>query len=550
MNSMIKVKIDKEIREIEKGTTLRQLLKDCDTEHEIVAAIIDNKVKNVEYPLNEDTEIKWIDRKSTDGYNILLRTATLIFLLAAKRILPDENMIVEHPIGNGLYIERRNGEILKRVVLEEIEKEMKKIIEEDLPIERKRVEREIALSLFEKEGYYDKIRLMNTLEREEYDLYIVGSHYFSFHGYLAPSTGYIDQFALHSYYPGTVLLIPNSSSGMKMPLFKEEKSLAKIFEASKRWTDLLDIGTVGSLNEKIINDDIDFLIHVSEAYFENQVSKIAENIVGDKSLSMVLIAGPSSSGKTTLAKRLAIQLGVHGLKPIPLSMDDYFVDRHKTPLDEEGKKDFESVEAIDLKLFNRDLLSLVEGEEVEMPRFNFVTGLREMSGKTIRLEKKSILILEGIHGLSPHLTHLIPDKKKYKVYISALTQLNMDSHNRISSMDTRLLRRMVRDHRTRGKTLEETFELWPNVQRGERKHIYPYQDLADYAMDSSLIYEVAVLKKYIMKLFKDYDPCGKYYKDIKRLEAFLKYFREIDNEENIPTNSILREFIGRKGEEE
>ena len=296
------------------------------------------------------------------------------------------------------------------------------------------------------------------------------------------------------------------------------------------------------------NNKMDFLIDVAEAYFENQVLEIAEDIVRDGSISMVQIAGPSSSGKTTLAYKLSVQLGVHGLRPIPLSMDDYFVHRKDTPLDEEGNMDFEAVEAIDLDLFNKDLLALVEGEEIELPKFNFVTGIREMSGQKIKLEKNSILIIEGIHGLNPKLTRLIPEKKKYKVYVSALTQLNMDAHNRISTTDIRLLRRLVRDHRTRGKSVDDVFWEWKNVQRGERKHIYPYQDLADYAMDSSLIYEIPVLKKYAKKLFATYPRDGQYYKEVKKLDSFLKYFLEIQNEDTIPRKSILREFIGQKEE--
>lgn len=546
---VIKLTIGDRIEEMKPEVSLMDILLSTEEEErKVVAALVNNEMKNLDYIPGKDAKISWVYKDSADGYRILSRTITLIFLLAAKRIMPEKLIVVEHSIGNGLYLETSDREALKHEELYQIETEMKKIIKEDLPIERKTVDKDIAISLFEKEGYRDKIRLLETLGKDEYDIYIVGGHYFSFHGYLAPSTKYIDKFRLHSYYPGAVIVIPTLESGGRVPPFKEEKSLAKIFESSKKWTELLDIGTVGSLNEKILKKDIDFLIHVSEAYFENQVAAIAEAIVKDGSISMVQIAGPSSSGKTTLAYRLAVQLGVHGLKPIPLHMDDYFVNREDTPLDEEGKKDYESLEAIQLDLFNKDLLALIEGEEIQLPKFNFITGKSEMSGKRIRLEKKSILILEGIHGLNPKLTHLIPEKKKYKVYVSALTQLNMDAHNRISTTDMRLLRRMVRDSRTRGKSLDEIFTEWIGVRKGEKKNIYPYQDFADIAIDSSLVYEIPVLKKYVIKLFDQYHRQGPYYKDVKRLKSFLKYFIEIEEENNIPSKSILREFIGKKGE--
>lgn len=548
---MIRIKMEDNLIEIPNKSSLREVMEESSKkERSIVAALVNNEMKNMEYMVKEGDVIEWVHKDSHDGYRISSRTITLIFLLAAKRVIPHRNIIVEHSIGNGLYLETKDGEALRHEELYEIEVEMKKIIKSDFPIERKTVDGDIAISLFEKEGYQDKIRLLNTLDKAEYDIYSVDGHYFSFHGYLAPSTKYIEKFRLHSYYPGVVIVIPTTDSYGRVPAFKEEKSLAKIFEASKKWTELLDIGSVGSLNERILNKDIDFLIDVSEAYFENQVSDIAEHIMKDGSISMVQIAGPSSSGKSTLAYRLAVQLGVHGLKPIPLHMDDYFVNREDTPLNEEGEMDFEALEAIRLDVFNKDLLALIEGEEIELPYFNFVTGKSEMSGKKIRLQKNSILILEGIHGLNPKLTNLIPEKKKYKVYVSALTQLNMDSHNRISTTDMRLLRRMVRDSRTRGKSLDEVFTEWIGVRKGEKKNIYPYQDLADFAIDSSLVYEIPVLKKYVMKLFEQYDRNGKYYKDVKRLKSFLKYFIEIEEEDNIPSKSILREFIGKKGEQQ
>lgn len=546
----IKVKYDGIEAVFNKGTRLLDIAAYFDNgTKEYVGAIIENTVHNMFEEINEDVELEFIDANTKDGHDILFRTATLIFLLAAKRIFPDELVVAEHTMNDGLYLTLDSKTPIKHNKVKEIKEEMQRIIQKDYKIIRKKIQMDDAYYIFNKENYQDRIKLYDTLDFEDVNVYEVSGHYFTFHGYIAPSTGFIEKFDVISYYPGVMVMIPTPESDGEVPEFREEKTLAKIFSNSKKWMSSLNINSIGELNEKILNNDIDFLVEVAEAYFENQVSDIASSIVKDEDADMVLIAGPSSSGKTTLAHRLSVQLGVRGIEPIPIHMDDYFVNREDTPIDENGERNYELLEAIDLEKFNEDLMLLIEGEEIELPSFNFVTGKREKSGRFIKLGENSIVIIEGIHALNPKLTKLVPDKNKFKIYVSALTQLNIDAHNRISSSDVRLLRRMVRDNQFRGTNIESTLNEWPKVRAGETKFIFPYQDFADVAMDSSLIYELAVIKKYAMDLFKDYDKSNKNYKEIKRLSSLLKYFVSIEDDSIIPNNSIIRETIGkgRKG---
>ncbi|NLJ98867.1 MAG: nucleoside kinase [Tissierellia bacterium] len=421
---------------------------------------------------------------------------------------------------------------------------MREIVEKDIPIIREEVLIEEAISLFEEHGHEDKIRLYNTLEDEKVQVYKIGDHLDRFHGYLAPTTGYVGIFDLKYYYPGAIILFPTTDSNNKLPKFKEQKKLAKVFKDAKEWANILDLAYVGSLNEKIINGEIGEVIRISEALHEKKIAQIADIICEDDDINMILIAGPSSSGKTTFAERLAIHLKVNGKRPIGISVDDYFVNREDTPLDENGEYDFESLEAIDLKQFNEDLVRLLEGEEIELPKYNFVKGIREKSGVKIKVDKDHPIIVEGIHGLNPKLAEYIPEKNKFKIYISALTQLNIDAHNRISTTDTRLIRRTVRDNKYRGNDIFRTFELWDSVTKGEKINIFPYQEEADIMFDSALVYELAVLKKHVVPLLQEIDSSSVYYSEARMLLKFLSYFRDIEDEDIIPPNSILREFIG------
>ena len=466
-------------------------------------------------------------------------------IMACKELFPDKDAILYHFLGPGLYAELDGKHNISFKETQEIEIKMNEIIQMDLPIIRKEYSREEAVKLFTDYGYFDKVRLINTLDREEFSIYNIGTHIDSFHGYLAPSTGYVSEFKLKYYYPGVIILFPSRKNNYNMEKFKDQKKLSKIFKESNTWSNILDMSNIGSLNEKINNNKVEEIIQISEALHEKKIAQIADIIFKDTDITMILIAGPSSSGKTTFSKRLATQMKVNGKRPILISMDDYFVDRDLTPVDKEGKPDYESIDAIDIELFNMDLISLLEGETIELPKFNFITGKREKSGKWIKVDIDHPIIIEGIHGLNPNVTREIPEKNKFKIYISALTQLNLDNHNRIATTDTRLIRRMVRDVKYRGNGPLNTFEMWDGVRKGEEKYIFPFQEEADIMFNSSLVYEMSVLKKYIVPLLKEILKESEYYSEAKKLLKFLENFNSIEDEKYIPPNSILREFIGK-----
>lgn len=543
---MIKANIkDKGIFTFEKGISLMEITKDIfkDDYREYLGARINNQIHNLYKTIEEDTSIELLDKYSVDGYRIYAKTITAIFIAACKDLYGNMGVKINHFLGPGLYVELIDNTI-KFTELKEIEDKMKEIIQADYPILRQRYSREEAFKMFEERGYYEKIRLFKTIGVEEIDVYKINNHIDSFHGYLAPSTSYIEEFKLKYYYPGALILFPSRRNNYDMNIFKEQKKLGKIFEESSRWLEILDLAFVGSLNEKIQSGNISEIIKISEALHEKKIAQFADQICGDPDNKIILISGPSSSGKTTFAQRLAIQLKVNGKRPIAISLDDYFVDRDKTPLNPDGTPDFEALEAVDLDRLNYDLLKLVEGQTIELPRYNFLTGKGEMSGKFIRVDENHPIIIEGIHGLNPELTREIPEKNKFKIYISALTQLNLDAHNRISTTDIRLIRRMVRDVKYRGNDPVRTFDLWAGVRRGEEKNIFPYQEDADVILNTSLVYEMSVLKKYIAPLLEEIDSSSKYYSESRKLLRFLEYFVDIEDESAIPTNSILREFIG------
>ncbi|MCR3954978.1 MAG: nucleoside kinase [Gudongella sp.] len=506
------------------------------------------RINNEIYPLYKNAEdgfhIQFLDNRDVDGYRIYTKTISAVFIMACKELYPDKDAIIHHFLGPGLYAELDDRHGISFRETEILEEKMKEIIRRDIPIERSDYPREEALEIFREHDYSDKIRLISSMDKDTVSIYRIGDHIDSFHGYLAPSTGFVEEFKLKYYYPGVIILFPSRKNHYNMDNFKDQKKLAKIFKESNNWLEILDLANIGSLNERINNGHLRDLILISEALHEKRIAQIADKVCADQDINMILIAGPSSSGKTTFAKRLSVQLKVNGKRPISISMDDYFVNREDTPLKKDGEPDFESIDAIDLKLFNRDLVKLLEGESVQLPKFNFVTGKREPSGKWISVDKDHPIIIEGIHGLNPKLTIDIPEKNKFKVYISALTQLNIDNHNRISTTDTRLIRRMVRDVKYRGNDPSRTFELWQGVRAGEEKYIFPFQEGADAMFNSSLVYEMSVLKKYIMPLLQEITPESTYYSEAKKLLKFLKYFNPIEDEGCIPPNSILREFIG------
>lgn len=547
MSNRIKVYVEGvgEIQ-IDKGSSLEDVLKEAFGKDykEYLGARINNEVKHLHKKAKEGAHIKFLNIEERDGYRIYTRTISLIFIMACKRLFPKNTVTIEQFLGNGLYAAFEDKKSIGYSDIRNIRETMAQIINEDLPIIREKVPYEEGISLFEKHGHLDKVRLYSTLSRELVQIYRIGDYVDGFHGFLAPSTGYVNMFDLKYYYPGAIILFPTENSNDRIPKFKEQKKLAKVFDEANEWADILDLGYVGSLNEKIQNGQIGEVIRVSEALHEKKIGRIADLICQDDDINIILIAGPSSSGKTTFAHRLAVHLTVNGKRPIAISVDDYFVDRDKTPLNEKGEYDFEALEAINLERLNEDLLALLEGKEVELPKYNFLTGKSENSGRRIRVDKDHPIIVEGIHGLNPELTTYIPDKNKFKIYISALTQLNVDAHNRISTTDTRLIRRMVRDNKFRGNDVFRTFELWQGVVEGEGINIFPYQEEADIMFNSALVYELSILKKYAVQLLEKIDNSSVYYSESKRLLKFLDYFKSIDEENVIPGNSIIREFIG------
>ncbi|MDO5689351.1 MAG: nucleoside kinase [Tissierellia bacterium] len=544
----MKITVSNKIYEFDEDMTLLELARRLYPEDytKYFGAIIDNTIFNLHHILYKDEVVDFIDLKTDDGYKILTRTMTLILALALKRLDPQALLQVEHFIGEGLYFEIEGISKIDKALVQKLKAKMQEVIAENLSLKRHVMPIDEANQLFEAEGYWEKVKLLNTLALKQVDVYLVAGHAFSFHGYLAPSTGFAKDFELELYHPGIIMTFPSPQSGGQVPAFVEEKSLAKIFSASKRWTQMQGIGYAASLNRAVLADGAESLIEITEAYFENSLSRVADGICSDKEANFILIAGPSSSGKTTTAKRLAVQLAVRGKRPLSISVDDYFIDRERTPKNEKGDPDFESIYAVDLDAFNEDLVALMEGEQVRLPKFDFKTGTRSISDQVIQMDEEHPVIIEGIHALNPILTCDVPEKNKFKIYISALTQLNLDAHNRISVTDVRLLRRIVRDHHHRNNTAEQTLRTWYNVRAGEEKWIFPYQGEADVHLDTSLIYELAVLKKHVMPLLQSVDQSCGCYKDAKRLMKFLEYFLEIRDDSPIPYHSILREFIGRR----
>lgn len=532
--------------EVEKSTSLLNLSKEIFGEDykKYLGARSENTIYNLKKTIERDMTIEFLDIKDVDGYRIYTKTISAVFIMACKELYPNSKVSIEYFLGSGLYGKLGDDNPISFNSLRKIEEKMTEIIEADYSIDRIKYKKDDAIEIFRKHGYADKLRLFESIDKKEISVYKIDEHYDSFHGYLAASTSYVKDFKLKYYYPGVIILFPSNKNGYDVETFKEQKNLAKMFEDTGDWLDSLDLSYVGSLNEKIQAGDISHIIQIAEAAHEKKVVEIADRIHKDSDINIIQIAGPSSSGKTTFSRRLAVQMNVNSQKPITISLDDYFVNREKTPLNEDGSPDFETIKAIDVEHLNMDLIRLLEGESVELPKFNFVKGRREKSGRIVSLDKNHPIIIEGIHGLNPELTKMIPEKNKFKIYISALTQLNLDPHNRISTTDIRLIRRMVRDVEFRGNGPLRTFELWDGVRRGEEKYIFPFQEEADIMFNSSLVYEMSVLKKHIIPLLREVDKNNIHYSEARKLIKLLEYFKEIEDQDSIPPNSILREFIG------
>ena len=531
---------------VPKGSTLESIARSVPhgCRWPVIGAKVDTELRELTWKLHESAGVKFIDLGTEDGMRFYRRTGILVLVMAAREVLQGCRVLIKHSLSNGLYGEIKWRKPLNEAHVRSIEERMREIVEANKPIVRKRMLLGDAIELFRADGQQDKVRLLKYRTSDYVNIYQCGWLSDYYYGYMAPSTGYLKSFRLRHYLPGFILEFPTIHSPLEIPEYVEQGKLATVYYESERWGRLIGVTDIASLNAVIEQGDLDALIQTVEALHEKKIAQISDAISADRDrIKVVLIAGPSASGKTTFAQRLLVQLRVNGLNPVPISLDDYFVDRAMTPRAEDGEHDFESLDAIDLALFNDHLVRLVQGEEVEMPVYDFVAGRRRSVGRTIRLGRDQMLIIEGIHGLNDRLTASIPMGRKYKIYVSALTHLNIDDHNRIPTTDVRILRRLVRDHLFRGHSAVETLRRWPKVRAGEESNIFPFQESADIMVNTALAYELAALRPHAEPLLEDIQPEQPEYVEAKRLRKFLKYIIPV-SADGVPPNSIMREFIG------
>ena len=512
-----------------------------------VSAKVNNKVESLDFRVYYNKDIEFLDITSSSGMRTYVRSLFFILVKAVEELYPQGSISLEHPISKGYFCKLHIDRTIGLDDVQRIKQKMQEIIAADIPYTRTESHTEEVVRLFEKRGMMDKARLLDTYGQLYSYYYQLGDTVDCYYSSLVPSTGYIRLFDIVKYYDGLLLRIPSRENPTKLEEVVKQEKMLEVFQEYHRWNQILGISTVGDLNVACNHGHATDLINVSEALQEKKIAQIADEIThrnqDGQRVKLVLISGPSSSGKTTFSKRLSIQLMTNGLKPYPISLDDYFVNRNDTPLDENGKHDFESLYAVDLPFFEEQLTTLLNGGEVELPRYNFTTGKREMSGKKLRIDEHMILIIEGIHALNPALTPHIPNENKYKVYVSALTTILLDNHNYIPTTDNRLLRRIIRDYKYRNYSAEETIARWPSVRAGEEKWIFPYQENADAMFNSALLFELAVLKDYVEPgLRKVPNRCPEY-SEAHRLLRFLNYFVSVQDKE-LPPTSLLREFLG------
>lgn len=543
----ISVIINGEKREYVKGTTYREIAEEYTKEDPILLVKADGRLRELFQEAEENKVIEFETIRTNAGYHTYRRSLVMLMLKAFYHVVGDNSNIdrigIHFCVSSGYYCTLKGKTELTQELLDEVKSYMQQLVDRAVPILKKTEATYEARQKFGSYRMFDKEELFWYRRASKVNIYTLEKFEDYFYGYMVPDTSYLKYFDLKIFEDGFVLLYPPISTPGKLSQFKPEMKIFHVQKESLEWGECLSIPTVGALNSFIVRHDPKELIMIQEAYHEKKIAQIAEKIAADPQKKIVLIAGPSSSGKTTFSHRLSTQLSVYGLKPHPIAADDYFVEREQTPLDEDGKPDFEHIKAIDVKQLNEDMTALLAGETVELPKFNFKTGKREYKGNYRTLGKEDILILEGIHCLNDELTCALPRENKYKIYISALTQLNIDEHNRIPTTDGRLLRRIVRDARTRGADARRTIEMWPSVRRGEENNIFPYQEEADVMFNSALIYELAVLKQYAEPLLFAVRPTDQEYTEAKRLLKFLDYFLAIPSE-SIPNQSLIREFIG------
>lgn len=509
----------------------------------VIACKCNNEVKSLDYEIKEGDTVELIDLTSSEGLRVYIRGALFIMAMAFEKLYPNAHLIVDFQLANSMFCEIDNMEVTADM-LAKVKSKMMEIVDEDLLITKKSMTKEEARKFYDKEKTLKGILQLSNEAKDDVTLYYCEDYYNYFYGVMPMSTGYIDVIDIRKYKNGFIVQYPSKENPAEIGDFIENKKFLSTINEYNDINELLNIRTIYHLNQKILSGDANNIILMSEALHEKKIAQLADQITKKKGIKMVLIAGPSSSGKTTFARRLGIQLRVNGHRPVTIGTDNYFVERKDTPRDENGEYDFETIDALDLDLFNSHLTKLINGEEIDVPQFDFKKGTKVYDGTKMQIKDDEILIIEGIHCLNDKLTSKIPKENKFKIYISDMTVLNIDYFNRISTTDTRLIRRIVRDHNYRGYSAMETISRWDSVNAGEKKNIFPYQEEADAMFNSSLLYELPVLAKYALPLLREIPKESAEYSEAQRIQSFLEYFEKIDNELAIPCNSLLREFIG------
>lgn len=546
---MVKVTIDGKEHEYAIGTTYREIVDEYQeevAEAPVILVMADGKLRELQKKLKGDCTLEFVTTKDHIGFETYKRTVCLVLLRAIYDVVGKENIekvMIHYSVGNGYYFTMAGKAVLDQHFLDNVKTRMQELADMCTPIEKRSVNTDDAVSLFHHHRMYDKEKLFRFRRVSKVNIYNIGYYEDYFYGYMADHAGYVKYFDLKLYDEGFVLELPTRKNPSVISPFRPEGKIFQVQKESQEWAEKMDISYVGDLNDHITKEGISNILLVQEALQEAKISDIAQRIVLEGNKKFIMIAGPSSSGKTSFSHRLSIQLLAHGMKPHPIGVDNYFKNREETPLDEYGEKNYECLEAIDVEQFNKDMLALLRGERIELPVFNFKTGHREYKGDFLQLGPEDVLVIEGIHGLNDKLSYALPAESKFKIYISALTQLNIDEHNRIPTTDGRLLRRIVRDARTRGTSAKDTIARWPSVRRGEEANIFPYQEQADVMFNSALVYELACLKVYAEPLLFGIDKSEPEYLEAKRLLKFLDYFISVPSED-IPHNSLLREFVG------
>ena len=535
--------------EVAMGTTLLEVERQLrlDGPHPFLAAYVNNRIKELNYRIYKPVTVRFIDITSFEGIRVYQRTISFILQKAVRELFPDRTLYIRHSLGaSGFYCEISGFGPIPAEHLDAIKARMRGIIDRNLPIQGVKMLTDTARKIYEGFGMADKIALLDSRPRLYSKIYTIDSLPGYFYGALTPSTGYTPQFDLHPYYNGFFIALPLRTDPTRLHQSVHQEKMFDVFHQYQSWVEIMGVPTVGQLNSKVLAGDASELIKIAEAFHENKLAQVAGCVAEanrERGVRLVLISGPSSSGKTTFAKRLGVQLRVLGLNPVLISLDDYFVDREKTPRDENGEYDYEALEAIDLEQFNDHLKRLERGESVDIPRYDFISGTHQWHDNPLQLDERSVLIVEGIHGLNPALTPGVPESRKFKIYVSCFTSVALDNVSRIATSDNRLLRRLTRDYRTRGNDALSTLARWESVRRGEEKHIFPYQENADVMFNSSLFYEISVLRRFAEPILREVPDTVPEYGEAKRMLKFLDNFIPISPEE-IPPTSLLREFIG------